>query len=218
MKNSIQYFTENGIPELEKIKIDFMKTPAMFDQCVNEVWNVFLEMACYVISEWLEECNTLLENSLKRRSLWQIKDRGQKTILTPIGSITYPHTRFIQKETGETVYLLDRILGWEPHIRMSDGVKAKILETAVQDSYETAGKRACCGKDQVSRETVMRKVRSIETPPKGHGKTEEKKSKVSVCRGGRRPHRLAVERKKGGYQTISGSCRQWSDCKTNLCA
>ncbi len=31
MKNSIQYFTENGIPELEKIKRDFMENPAVFD-------------------------------------------------------------------------------------------------------------------------------------------------------------------------------------------
>ncbi len=41
MKNSIQYFTENGIPELEKIKMNFMANPEMFDQCVEEVWKVF---------------------------------------------------------------------------------------------------------------------------------------------------------------------------------
>ena len=67
MKNSIQHFTENGIPKLEKIKRNFMEPPATFDQCVNETWDVFLEIACHFISEWLEECNTLLEISRKRR-------------------------------------------------------------------------------------------------------------------------------------------------------
>lgn len=46
MKNSIQYFTEKGIPELEKIKINFMETPAMFDKCVKEVLQVLLRFAC----------------------------------------------------------------------------------------------------------------------------------------------------------------------------
>jgi len=175
MKNSIQYFTENGIPELEKIKLNFMENPAAFDQCVNKAWKVFLKTACCFISGWLEECNMLLENSMKRRLSWQIKDRGQKTILTPVGSITFTHTRFIYKETGETAYLLDRLLGWGPHTRMSDGVEARILEAAAQGSYEKAGQSACQGEDRVSRETVMRKVRGVETPPKGEEETFTKR-------------------------------------------
>ncbi len=42
MKNSKQYFTENGIPGLEKIKMNFMEDPALFDKCVEEVWKIFL--------------------------------------------------------------------------------------------------------------------------------------------------------------------------------
>lgn len=175
MKNSIQYFTENGIPELEKIKINFIKNPGMFDQYVEEVQNVFLSMACIVISEWLEEFNTLLENSPKRCLHWQVKDRSQKNILTPLGNITFFHTRFIHKETQETAYLLDRILGWKPHRRISDGVKANLLEVAAQNSYEKAGESACLGKDRVSRETVMRQVRSMTVPAKN---TNSKKREV----------------------------------------
>ena len=67
MRNSIQYFTENGIPELEKIKLNFLENPAMFDKCVDKVCKVFLQTACCLICGWLEECNTFLENSLKRR-------------------------------------------------------------------------------------------------------------------------------------------------------
>ena len=175
MKNSIQYFTENGIPELEKIKLNFLENPAMFDRCVDKVWKVFLQTACYFICEWLEECNTFLENSLKRRLYWQVKDRGRKSILTPIGSITFTRTRFLNKETGETAYLLDRILGWEPHTRTSDGVKAGMLEAAAQGSYEKAGESACQGEDCVSRETVMRRVHSMKVPPKGQDVASEKR-------------------------------------------
>lgn len=37
MNNSIQYFLENGIPGLEKIKKDFLANPACFDEYIEEV-------------------------------------------------------------------------------------------------------------------------------------------------------------------------------------
>ena len=175
MKNSIQYFTEKGIPDLEKIKINFMENPAMFDKCVKEVLQIVLQTACCFVCEWLEECNTFLESSAKRRGCWYVKDHGQKSILTPIGSITFTRTRFINKETNETAYLLDKILGWEPHTRLSDGSKACILEAAAQTSYEKAGESACVGEDRVSRETVMRQVRSMEVPSQGREEVSGKK-------------------------------------------
>lgn len=72
------------------------------------------------------------------------------------GSITFTRTRFLNKETVETAYLLDRILGWEPHTHISDGVKAGMLEVAAQGSYEKAGESSCQGEDRVNRNTVMR--------------------------------------------------------------
>ena len=39
MNNSIQYFTEKGIPQLEKIKINFMENPALFDKYVESKEN-----------------------------------------------------------------------------------------------------------------------------------------------------------------------------------
>ena len=92
MENSIQYFLENGIPELEKIRINFMKAPSLFDECAEEIKKVFLKTACRFLSELLDEGNTLLEESLKRRMSWQIKDRCTKRILPPPGdSGLYPY-------------------------------------------------------------------------------------------------------------------------------
>jgi len=76
VKNNIQHFIEKGIPELEKIKINLMKNPALFDKCVEEVLQVVLQIACCFVYEWLEECNTLLESSAKRRGGWYVKDHG----------------------------------------------------------------------------------------------------------------------------------------------
>lgn len=175
MENSIHYFLENGIPELEKIRIVFMKSPSLFDECAEEIKKVFLKAACQFLSELLEEGNTLLEESLKRRMSWQIKDRCTRRILTPVGTVAFTHTRFKNKKTGETAYLLDRTVGWRAHTRVSDGVKAAMLEGAAQGSYERAGKSACEGEDCVGKETVMRCVHGTKAPDKSGGEKGEKR-------------------------------------------
>ncbi len=179
MNNSIQYFLENGIPGLEKVKKDFFTNPMCFDEYIEEVKNIVLDFGSHIISEALEECNTLLEESMKRVMYGQMKDRGQKNIMSPVGMLSFTHTRFKNKETKKTVYLLDKVVGIGTHARMSDGVKADILEEAVQTSYEKAGKEACPG-ECVSRETVMRHVRGIEVPAKSQEEPERKK-KSGIC-------------------------------------
>ena len=59
--------------------------------------------------------------------------------------LSFTHTGFKNKETKETAYLLDRVIGLSPHTRMSYGVNAAILEETVQTSYEKAGMEACPG-------------------------------------------------------------------------
>ena len=83
--------------------------------------------------------------------------------------VRFQHTRFIHKQTGETAYLLDRIMGLSAHTRLSSDAKSLILEEAVQSSYEKAGKRLA---EPVSKETVMRTVHSLnlsQLPETGQG-------------------------------------------------
>ncbi len=174
MDNSIQYFLENGIPELEKIKKDFLSNPGHFDEYIEKVKGIMLDFGCHIIPGVLEECNTLLEESLKRRLHWHVKDRGIKSIMPAAGMLSFTRTRFKNKETKETAYLMDRIPGLSPHARMCDGVKAALLSGAVQTGYEKAGREACPG-ECVSRETVMRHVRSLGMPAKSQEEPAVKK-------------------------------------------
>lgn len=205
MKNSIQYFLENGIPELEKIRINFMKEPSRFDEHMDKIGKVFLKVACHFASELLEEGNTLLEESLKRRMSWQIKDRGEKNILTPMGTVGFTHTRFKNKETGETAYLLDRAIGWEPHMRTSDGLKAAALKGAAQCSYEKAGEASCMGDERVGKETVMRYVHRTEAPCRRGGEPgEEKKAGYLYVEADEDHVPLQFHEKKGDIKRYKG--------------
>jgi len=69
MNNSIQYFLKNRIPELEKIKKDFLSNLGHFDGYIEKVKGIMLDFGCHIISEVLEECNILLEESIASRIL-----------------------------------------------------------------------------------------------------------------------------------------------------
>lgn len=163
MYNSIQHFVEYGIPQLEENQKAFMENPSLLGECAVRVKQIMLELGCQILSEMVEECNTMLEDSVKRKLHWQIKDRSEKHLLTSLGTISFTHTRFEHKTTGETAYLLDRILGLSPHARLSEDAKASLLEEAAQSSYEKASQLSG-GEGRVSRETVMRHVRRIHVP------------------------------------------------------
>ena len=140
-----------------------MENPSLLGECAVQVKQIMLELGCQILSEIVEECNTMLEDSVKRKLHWQIKDRSEKHLLTSLGSISFTHTRFEHKTTGETAYLLDRILGLSPHARLSEDAKASLLEEAAQSSYEKASQLSG-GEGRVSRETVMRHVHRIHAP------------------------------------------------------
>ena len=174
MYNSIQYFTEKVIPQIEKKREKFMENPAEFGSVVVELKELLNEFGCSILSEMLTDCNTALESSAERRTVWQIKDKGERSLQTTLGMVHFTHTRFTQKETREAAYLLDRAMGLGAHVRLSEDVVETILEKASEESYRKAGKELG-EKMQVSAESVMRHVKQVEIP---EAETPSKKRKV----------------------------------------
>ena len=135
---------------------------------------------------------------------WHVKDQGIKSSMPAVGMLYFTRTRFQNKETKETAYLLDRILGLLPHARMSDGVEAALLEEAVQTSYEKAGKEACPG-ECVSRETVMRHVRRLEIPAKSQEEPAvKKKTRILYAEADEDHAVLQFHKKKGDIKRFNG--------------
>ena len=114
----------------------------------------------------------MLEDSVKRRRTWQIKDRGRKSLLTSIGSISFTRTRFRNKTTGRSVCLLDQLMELSPHVRISRDAEAVILNEAADVSYQKAGSRISPF-EPVSRETVLRHVHKAESPLRPEGGKQE---------------------------------------------
>jgi hypothetical protein len=64
------------------------------------------------------------------------------------------------KKGGKRQYLVDRIVGINPHDRMSADVVINSLEEATESSYRKGGKKAAY-MDEVSKQTVMKKYMKL---------------------------------------------------------
>lgn len=163
MLNSIQHFIENGVPNLQKASKDFSEDPKDFAGFVYRVRNEALQMALDYISETLTTCNQILKDSPVRKERWEVVRTDEKSLITSIGKVMFSKTLFKNKVTGERRYLLDDMLSFDPHERMSEDAIAQLLSESVQTSYRKGGQAASI-LDEVSKETVKDKIHALEFP------------------------------------------------------
>lgn len=78
-----------------------------------------------------------------------------------LGNLCFYRTGYIDKKTGEYTYLVDLLLGLEPHQRITIGAMANILEETIDTSYSKGGKAASLY-DNASKYTVKRLVHSMD--------------------------------------------------------
>lgn len=173
MYKSIQQFEETGIIKLEKIIERFLTEPQKMAEFVYGIQDELTFLALAIIKETLEDCNQMIRESGKRREAWEIVKTDKKKLTTSLGTVEFEKTLFKNKMTGERKYLLDSILGITSHERLTEDAEAKLLEEAVQTSYERAGKKASL-MDEVSKQTVKNKLHELEFPMKQEKPVEKK--------------------------------------------
>ena len=175
MINSIQQFQENGAKNLTEIFSHYTDDLTKFAEMVQGVAREVTRLGLSIIEEELESYDQLLRERQDLRKGWYIERHDETKLLTSLGEICYHKTYFHNKETGEYCYLLDQLMGLEKHARISEDAEARILEETAESSYRKGGIHACIGEQEVSKETVMKKLHALEFPALG---PLEKKRKV----------------------------------------
>lgn len=102
----------------------------------NEVTN----LGCSMIAEEWESYDEILRKRKDLRKGWYIVRRDETTITTSLGDVTYSRTLFKNTKTGNSCYLLDKLLEIEPHTRMSEDAIARMLEETVDSKHYTMEK------------------------------------------------------------------------------
>ena len=164
MINSIRHFQEKGVKKLTEVFSHYTDDPTKFAEMVQGVTKEVTRLGLSIIEEELESYDQLLRERQDLRKGWYIERRDETKLLTSLGEIQYHKTYFHNTETGEYCYLLDQLMGLEKHARISEDAEARILEEAVEGSYRKGGINASIGEQEVSKETVMKKIHALEFP------------------------------------------------------
>ena len=166
MINSITDFIENGIPKLIRLSESFAEHPDKLAEYVKGIGTETNQLALNIIGETLTSRNTMIRVSGERKEKWDIVRTDTKELITHLGTVHFQKTLFRNKITRENCYLVDQILGFSPHQRLTEDAKERMLTEAVQTSYRKAGEETCLNEEWVSKQTVKNVVHSLEFPKK----------------------------------------------------
>lgn len=167
MINSITYFQENIVPKLEKTFLTYSSDMTKIAELIQGVTECMVEFGLCLLAEELESYDVAFCEKKNLRQDWYVVRKEKATILTSLGTLYYDKTLFRNKKTGAYECFLDRAMGLLPHARMTEDVEARILEEAVQTSYEKGGKNVSISTiEKVSRETVKNKIHGLKFPKK----------------------------------------------------
>jgi hypothetical protein len=119
------------------------------------------ELGRNIVTEVLEDMDEYLRNCEIRKKDWEVIRKDETGLLTSFGSIKYSRTYFKPKKEGKRQYLVDEIVGINPHDRVSADVVINALDEAIDSSYRKAGEEAAY-MDSITKQAVMNKVHEIE--------------------------------------------------------
>jgi len=152
---SIQQIAEQFIREVVAIDITEGLTGALAE--AGQLAGAFI---CRTMEHKLLEIDQALFEAPSLRKGWVVEHRDvPRELLTEQGLIRFSRRYYRNKKTAERRYLVDDLVGIEPHERVETGLAAKLCEAAVDNSYQKSSK-VCCD-SQVSRQTVMNKTRQV---------------------------------------------------------
>ena len=177
MIKSIQHFNEKSVPIFEKLEDEFLRDPSDIASYVKKITEELHKTGIKMIEETLGYLDEMLNESEVRKMSWVVDRHETKQLITSLGSVNYSKTMFKTKDEGKRSYILDLIMGMDPHERMTEDAEARLLEEAVQTSYRRGGEETSI-LDKVSKQTVMKKIHALQFPPEDEVLEEKKVVKV----------------------------------------
>ena len=121
--------------------------------------NFILEMM-KAYMEQLDQAIVDDKSSRKKEGIVVERRADKRELYTMFGHLSFARTYFYDKKNKEYAYLLDKAVGLESYERVSNTVAIELVEHASESSYGESSRHVTGG--QISRQTVMRKLRKLE--------------------------------------------------------
>ncbi len=136
-------------------------------------------LGCEILKLVLEELDQEIKADKARKKEWAVVRKDGKGVLTPFGTVNYERTYYRHKESNKYSYLVDQKAGFKPRSRISENLKAELVDASAVMSYENATVELSRYNQElkVSKQSVGNCIKAFEA--KGDPAPEEKK-KVKV--------------------------------------
>jgi hypothetical protein len=95
-------------------------------------------LGCEVLKLLLEELDREIKTDKARKKRWAVVRKDNKSMLTSFGTVNYERTYYRHKENNKYSYLVDQKAGFKPRSRISESLKAELVDASAVMSYENA--------------------------------------------------------------------------------
>ncbi|MBQ6889038.1 MAG: ISLre2 family transposase [Lachnospiraceae bacterium] len=171
----IKELVEEVLDAEDKFFDDIRNFPE-YEEAVNQASQKF---ASRFLGSSLTAADEMIRQSGIRKKDYNIQRRDDRSLISTVGDISFTHTLFRNKQTGEYKYLLDELLKLPEHERLTTMAEAKILNEAEVYSYQHAAESLSTKDETITKTTVMNKVHAIEEViPQDEPLPEEEKKQV----------------------------------------
>ena len=152
--------------QIEKLKREIEKFFEKDEVGLNQAEVYFTERIGETVRGLLATCYEqkdaeLLADKVARKEAGLVVERRRdvRHVVTQLGVVSY-HRTYYASRSGGYCYPIDQVVGLEPYQRISSGVGLSVVEAAREMSYAKASRVVTGG--QVSKQTVMRKIREVQ--------------------------------------------------------
>ena len=175
MYESIACFIQNDVHEIEK---DIQKLLEGEIDCAElsiDIQKRLELLGTSMISEIYELIDQEIFNSLVRKKNWHVEHKDEpRELVDVMGLLRFRRRGYVPKAGGKNIYLLDELLGFDSHQKITLAAASRVLEETILTSYAKGG-RAASRAESISKETVKKLVHKteVEMPEK---ESSQKKS------------------------------------------
>ncbi len=179
METSILQKLVNWKDELEKVALSGEITN--IDELSSSMLDRALEITMDILGDVVKQLNENIraQKASRKAAGLVIKEKDiERTILLRIGSFTFKRDYFFDKNSESYCFPLDEIIGIEKRTRISDGIRADLVNGATWKSYERSSNLVSGHK--VSKQTVRNSIVQLEAPEKGIGEEKRKIEEIHI--------------------------------------
>lgn len=174
MESNVTLFDLNGLEKICKLSKNLIEGKTNFNDFETNLQIQGEKLLQSFISNALMALDEQIYNLPARKKKWKSNGREQKNYLTKVGNVNFSRRSYKNIDTGECAYLLDKLMEFTPHERMSDNVKADTLIEAIETSYRRGG-IAACNSNPITKQSTKNLIHKLDFPNKEHTELEPRK-------------------------------------------